>query len=60
MARPNAGLPHVSSDAVVYDVTPEVMADYGRRFAELGVKIMGSCCGSGPEHIQALAVALRS
>jgi len=60
MARPNAGLPHVSSDAVVYDVTPEVMADYGRRFAELGVKIMGGCCGSGPEHIQALAAALRS
>lgn len=60
MAKPNAGLPHVSGDAVVYDVSPDVMADYGRRFAELGIKIMGSCCGSGPEHIQALADALRA
>lgn len=58
MAKPNAGLPHVSGEAVVYDVSPEVMAEYGRRFADLGVKIIGSCCGSGPEHTQALAAAL--
>jgi 5-methyltetrahydrofolate--homocysteine methyltransferase len=59
MAKPNAGLPHVSGDAVVYDVSPDVMADYGRRFAALGIKVVGGCCGSGPEHIQALADALR-
>lgn len=59
MAKPNAGLPRVDGDAVLYDVTPEVMADYARRFVELGAKIVGSCCGSGPEHIRAVAQALR-
>ncbi len=59
MAKPNAGLPHVDGDTVGYDVTPKVMADYARRFAQLGVKIIGSCCGSGPEHIRAVAQALR-
>ena len=60
MAKPNAGLPHMDGDTMVYDVTPEVMADYARRFVELGVKVIGACCGSGPEHIQAMAHALRS
>jgi 5-methyltetrahydrofolate--homocysteine methyltransferase len=59
MAKPNAGLPRVEGDATVYDVTPETMAEYAHRFVELGVKIFGGCCGSGPEHIKAVALALR-
>ncbi|MBC8253729.1 MAG: homocysteine S-methyltransferase family protein [Ardenticatenia bacterium] len=58
MAQPNAGLPHRIGDEMVYDVTPEVMAEYARRFAQLGVKIFGGCCGSTPEHIKAVAQAL--
>jgi 5-methyltetrahydrofolate--homocysteine methyltransferase len=59
MAKPNAGLPHVHDSAIVYDVTPSVMADYALRFADLGVQIIGGCCGSTPSHIQAMADALR-
>jgi len=58
MAKPNAGLPHSAGGELVYDVTPEIMADYARRFAALGVKVFGGCCGSTPAHIRAVAVAL--
>ncbi len=60
MAKPNAGLPHTADGALVYDVTPDIIADYARRFvAEAGVKIFGACCGSTPEHIAAIAAALK-
>jgi len=61
MAKPNAGLPHVEGGDLVYDVTPDVMAEYARRFVEeAGVKIFGGCCGSTPEHIAAIAAALKA
>jgi len=61
MAKPNAGLPHAEGGELVYEVTPEIMADYARRFvAEAGVKIFGGCCGSTPEHIRAVAAALKT
>jgi methionine synthase I (cobalamin-dependent) len=58
MAKPNAGLPHLDGGESVFDVTPEVMAEYALKFSAVGVKIMGGCCGSGPDHIQAIARAL--
>ena len=61
MAKPNAGLPHVEGGDLVYDVTPDVMAEYALRFVEeAGVKILGGCCGSTPEHIAAIAAALKA
>ncbi len=60
MAKPNAGLPHAEGGDLVYDVTPEVMAEYGRRFVdEAGIVIFGGCCGSTAEHIRAVAQALK-
>ncbi len=60
MAKPNAGLPHVEGGDLVFDVTPEIMVEYAQRFvAEAGVKIFGGCCGSTPEHIRAVAAALK-
>jgi 5-methyltetrahydrofolate--homocysteine methyltransferase len=60
MAKPNAGLPHAEGGDLVYDVTPDVMADYARRFVEeAGVRIFGGCCGSTPDHIAAVAAALK-
>ena len=60
MAKPNAGLPHAEGGDLVYDVTPEVMAEYGRRFVdEAGVAIFGGCCGSTAEHIRAVAQTLK-
>ena len=65
MAKPNAGLPQIhtkeqQATQLVYDVSPEVMSEYACQFAELGVKIFGGCCGSTPEHIRAIARALRA
>jgi 5-methyltetrahydrofolate--homocysteine methyltransferase len=55
MAKPNAGLPHVDGSDSVYDVTPETMAEYVKKFTDQGVKIIGGCCGSNPDHIRAMA-----
>lgn len=60
MAKPNAGLPMMDGTDVVYDVTPEIMAEYAIKFATAGVKIFGGCCGSTPDHIQAIAKALKA
>ena len=59
IAKPNAGLPHARDGDLVYDVTPDIMADYARQFVEAGVRIFGGCCGSGPAHIAAIAEALK-
>jgi 5-methyltetrahydrofolate--homocysteine methyltransferase len=59
MAKPNAGLPRTEKGELVYDVTPEVMAEYAQRFVnEVGVKIFGGCCGSTPAHIRAVVEAV--
>ena len=58
LAKPNAGLPHEESGESVYDVSPGVMAEYALKFANLGVRIFGGCCGSTPEHIRAIVKAL--
>jgi len=58
MAKPNAGLPQIEDEQLVYDVSPEVMGEWSRMFVEQGVKIFGGCCGSTPAHIRAIAAAL--
>ncbi len=59
IAKPNAGLPRVDGDGeAVYDITPEIMADYALKFGEQHVKMMGGCCGSNPTHIAAMKEAL--
>jgi 5-methyltetrahydrofolate--homocysteine methyltransferase len=60
IVKPNAGKPRLIGDEVVYDATPEDMASYARRFVDLGARIVGGCCGSTPEHIAAIARAVRS
>jgi methionine synthase I (cobalamin-dependent) len=60
MAKPNAGLPHTDGSDSVYDVTPEIMAEYCKKFTDLGVKIIGACCGSNPDHIRAMAKTLKA
>jgi len=60
IAKANAGLPRMVDGAAVYDATPEVMADYARRVREHGAQIIGACCGSTPDHIRAIAQALKT
>ena len=58
IAKPNAGLPRMIKRQVVYDATPERMAELARRYVELGARIVGACCGSSPAHIAAITAAI--
>ncbi|MYG94533.1 MAG: methionine synthase [Acidimicrobiia bacterium] len=52
---PNAGLPHVVEGHMHYDVGPTEFADtLARYITELGVNVVGGCCGTTAEHIQAV------
>lgn len=59
IAKSNAGMPRMEGDRQVYDATPEVMAEHALRVRDLGARIIGACCGSTPDHISAMAKALR-
>jgi 5-methyltetrahydrofolate--homocysteine methyltransferase len=57
---PNAGLPSVVDGAMHYDLTPGQLADHMERFVtELGVSIVGGCCGTTPEHLRAVVERCR-
>jgi 5-methyltetrahydrofolate--homocysteine methyltransferase len=58
MAQPNAGQPKLINLKVVYDETPEQMVAGVVPLLEAGVNILGSCCGSTPEHIRAFRAAM--
>ncbi|MEX1279993.1 MAG: methionine synthase, partial [Acidimicrobiia bacterium] len=52
---PNAGLPSVVDGEMHYDLTPEELADHLERFVtDLGVTVVGGCCGTTPEHLAAV------
>lgn len=56
--KPNAGVPRVVGDAVVYEAGPEALAAHLRCYVDQGARIVGGCCGSTPEHVAAIARAL--
>ncbi len=55
---PNAGYPTVINNRTFFSNSPEYYASQLGRLAELGVRILGGCCGTTPEHIKAAAQAL--
>jgi 5-methyltetrahydrofolate--homocysteine methyltransferase len=58
---PNAGLPKVVDSKMHYDLTPKELADYHHQFVtELGIEIVGGCCGTTPEHLKEVVVRLDS
>jgi 5-methyltetrahydrofolate--homocysteine methyltransferase len=57
--KPNAGMPRVEGEATLYDVTPEQMAEFAKKVVALGARIVGGCCGSTPEHVAAIARAVK-
>ncbi len=59
IAKANAGLPKMRDGVAVYDATPDVMGAYAVRVYDLGARIIGACCGSTPDHIRAIARALK-
>jgi 5-methyltetrahydrofolate--homocysteine methyltransferase len=56
--KPNAGIPRMVLDAVVYDAGPADLASHVAGYAARGARIVGGCCGSTPEHIAAIATSL--
>jgi methionine synthase I (cobalamin-dependent)/5,10-methylenetetrahydrofolate reductase len=58
-AQPNAGIPRSVEGRNIYLCSPEYMASYARKFVAAGVKLVGGCCGTTPEHIRVMKSALR-
>ncbi|MDZ7360677.1 MAG: bifunctional homocysteine S-methyltransferase/methylenetetrahydrofolate reductase [candidate division KSB1 bacterium] len=58
-AFPNAGLPAFVDGRYIYLSTPEYFAESALKLREQGVRLIGGCCGTTPEHIRAMAAALR-
>ena len=58
-AQPNAGIPRSVEGRNIYLCSPEYMASYARKFVTAGVRLVGGCCGTTPEHISVMKSALR-
>jgi homocysteine S-methyltransferase len=57
-AMPNAGWPEQVGGRIMYPAGPEYFGDYARAFQEAGACLVGGCCGTTPQHIAAMRVAL--
>jgi 5-methyltetrahydrofolate--homocysteine methyltransferase len=55
VVKPNAGMPRLVGDDIIYHITPDEMATWAERFKNIGVNVIGGCCGTTPEHIRAMA-----
>ena len=55
--QPNAGAPHQINGEIRYDATPEEMAALTHTLRELGISIVGGCCGTSPAHLAAMSKA---
>ena len=55
----NAGIPAIERGVIVYPETPEFMAERFKTLADMGINIIGGCCGTNPDHIRSLAKAVR-
>lgn len=52
LVQPNAGMPRTEKGKTVFDITADEFADYAVKMAEMGVSILGGCCGTTPEYIK--------
>lgn len=59
--KPNAGVPHMDleTEQGVYDMGPDDMANFAKKYVALGAKVVGGCCGNTPEHIAAIVRAVK-
>lgn len=58
-AQANAGRPQEIEGRLIYVANPDFFATFARRLLKLGVRLVGGCCGTGPEHIHAMSGAVR-
>jgi methionine synthase I (cobalamin-dependent)/5,10-methylenetetrahydrofolate reductase len=60
VAQPNAGRPRDVEGRNLYLSSPDYMASYARRFAAAGVRLVGGCCGTTPDHIRQIVTAVKT
>ncbi|HEY3288452.1 MAG TPA: bifunctional homocysteine S-methyltransferase/methylenetetrahydrofolate reductase [Gemmatimonadaceae bacterium] len=58
-AMPNAGMPREVSGRRMYMASPEYMSTYARNLIQAGVRLIGGCCGTTPDHIRAMVDGVR-
>lgn len=56
----NAGLPRIADGIATYPESPEFMAEKARQLVDIGVSVIGGCCGTTPDHIRAFRAMLDS
>jgi homocysteine S-methyltransferase len=59
-AMPNAGLPREIEGRKIYLASPDYFGKYTRRLIQAGVRFVGGCCGTTPEHTRAMAAQIRA
>jgi homocysteine S-methyltransferase len=59
-AQPNAGRPRDVDGRNLYLSSPEYIASYARRFIAAGVRLVGGCCGTTPDHVRQIALAVKT
>jgi homocysteine S-methyltransferase len=59
IVQPNAGMPKEVENRRIYLCSPEYLAEYAKRFVGLGVSAVGGCCGTTPEHIREVVLAVK-
>lgn len=59
IVQPNAGMPREVENRRIYLCSPEYLAEYAKRYVALGVSAVGGCCGTSPEHIREVALAVK-
>ena len=60
IAQPNAGMPQLRGIETVFPASADEMAAWAERLALAGVRVLGGCCGTTPEHIKAMGAAFRA
>jgi 5-methyltetrahydrofolate--homocysteine methyltransferase len=60
IVQPNAGSPRLENGRTVYDATPGQMASTATRLLATGVRVIGGCCGTTPDHLAAMSRAVHS
>ena len=58
VAKANCGIPEIRGENVVYNGTPDLMAEYARLAIDAGARIIGGCCGNTAGHIAAMRTAI--
>ena len=59
IAQPNAGIPYLKEGETIFPATPEEMAAYVSKLLDVGVRVIGGCCGTTPAHIKKMRAKVR-